>query len=82
MIHDISKGCADRYPVHNTYRFTDTETGYAIVICDPDFEIVIEKNKAPESGWKGFLLRYHCIMSHSRIIGGYDEQERTNSIIF
>lgn len=62
MIHDLSLRCANTYPVHKTYRISDACTADVLVICDHDFEPAIDVIEASESGWKGFLLKYHCDM--------------------
>ena len=57
---DLSKNCADTYPLHGSYIFQSAKNGVGITLCDHDFEDAIMKHEASDQGWKGFLLQFHC----------------------
>lgn len=57
---NLSKGCADSYPLHSVYIFLNTTNNESIAICDHDFEPAIEVHPPGNDGWEGFCLLYQC----------------------
>ncbi|WMS88801.1 hypothetical protein [Pleionea litopenaei] len=57
-MNDLSLGCADSYPVHDVYTFSDDIE--RIRVCDHDFEPAIDVHEPAKDGWHGFCLMYHC----------------------
>ena len=59
MNKDLSENCADVYPLHGIYIFNNVDRKDTIVVCDHDFNPVIEANQL-DKNYTGFLLEYHC----------------------
>jgi hypothetical protein len=60
MIRYLRPGCADSWPVHDVYLFTDASHHTGVAICDHDFIRAIDRIPSDPDGWQGFLLHYHC----------------------
>ncbi|MDG9671799.1 hypothetical protein ONV78_28950 [Hahella sp. CR1] len=57
---DLTKGCADKYPLHGLYIFRNEDTFESIAICDHDFEPILEALSPGPDGWEGLAYEYHC----------------------
>ena len=56
---DLSKGCANKYPLHGIYLFQIVGDD-GLAICDHDFDEAINVNIVNGQALSGFLLQYHC----------------------